>query len=283
MAMTAVDHLGTLTGHSKVDSKMQSLNDRKRRPLTPFERRLLDTEEEAPFYIYNVSPIHEWARPQGQLGTITIPKRDWKAVVSEPVVIKGAVVRWVNKGLMTEPFIEGGDDIVKDICGCGDTADGRHPNSNLLRFGVFYTVRPFDVANLPLHKRESIEEADNKVTKDQLLQQLLTPKHEQKSLIAEATAKLMNALQDRILEADNWHSNAATRNYIGSIHRDSLLAFNTISGKKETRPWAGVMTGETLEACEFCGTMVRPGLLKCPNCLEVLNQEAYDKAKAGRA
>lgn len=270
---------GTDARSVRVSAMMRDKNNMSRRPLTPYERKNLDEGENNPFYIYNVSPVHEWARPQGQLGVIFIPKRPWKALVSAPHIIKGAIVRWVPKGLTIEPFIEGGREIVEDICGCGQTADGRHPSSNLTRFGVFFTEKPFEADDLPAPKRAQLGKA-NKTDAATLMAEYLIPKHDQKKLLDDANGKLLIALQDRILEADNWANSQQTRLYIGEIHRDSLLALNTLTGRKETRPWAGVMTGETLQACDFCGNMNKPGLAKCPNCKEILNVEAYNKLKA---
>jgi hypothetical protein len=272
---------GTEAMATPVQNVMRDRNSAKRRPLTPYEKRQLDDGALNPIYLYNVSPIHEWSRPQGQLGVIIIQKREWKAVVSLPRTIPGAIVRWVQKGLMVDPFIEGGMDIAIDVCGSGPGMDGTHPNANLTRYGVFISEKAFEQDHLPIQRRAQLSKLTNKTAIDQMLSEWLVPKPEQKRILAEANEKLLMSLQERILEADNWHQGGPEqRKFIGPWHRENLRAFNEITGRKESRPWSTITMGETLVACEVCGTMVKPGLLKCPNCLEILDVAGYKKRQA---
>jgi hypothetical protein len=245
----------------------------------PYEAQQLADGELNMVYIYNVSPIHKWEKPQGQLGTIVIPPRDWDKPVSIPFPIKGAIVRWHNNGLgRQQPFIEGGMDIAMDVCGISDGVES-HPSAQLTNFGVFISKRPFDPEYLPELRRKQLAHA-SKTEAERLLLEYLVPKHEQKKMIAEATAKLLGDLQSRIREADDWYmGDPQQRRYIGPWHRECLRAFNHITGKKETRPWASIMIEETLEACGFCGTMIKPNLIVCPNCKNVLNPAAYEQMK----
>lgn len=278
--LTSVSFGTEAAGNDRVQSAMQDKNRAKRRPLTPFERQTIESGEINPIYIYNVSPIHEWARPQGQLGTVVIPKRGWKDTISSPRVIKGAIVRWVSKGLSIEPFIEGGQEVAEDVCGCSPRYDGTHPNSNLTRYGVFMTHKPFDVEFLPDAKRKALSAAPTAAKAKELKEEWIAPAHEQKQLISEATTKLIEELQFTILTADNWHqSGPQQRQFIGEWHRLNLRAFNEITGRKESRPWSTILMGENMMACGFCGNMGKPGLAKCPNCKEILNVEAYNKLK----
>ncbi len=270
--------------NDRVQSVMNSFNKRNRRRLTPFEAKILLDGEENPFYIYNVSPIHEWKRGQAQLGTIVIQKRKWEEVVSIPTVIKGATCTFVKNGLTAEePFIEGGLEKAEDIVGCSPRADGTHPSSNLTNYGVFISTKPFDQSNLPEQKLQRIRLATGDA-KEQLLGEWVVPKHQQKSMIGEATAKLIGDLKQRILEADNWHMGGpGQRAYIGDWHRECLKALNFITGKKEARPWASIMTDDALESCQFCGHTQKPGLPLCANCKNVINQAAYDKLTKKKA
>jgi hypothetical protein len=200
-------------------------------------------------------------------------------VVSIPFPIKGATVRWFKSGLgLDQPFIEGGLQVAQDVCGISPGVES-HPSSRLTNYGVFITMRPFEVEHLPEQKRMKLAQAD-RTAASQLLLEYLIPKHEQKELVTEATGKLLGDLQSRILEADNWHMGGAEqRRYIGQWHRDCLKAFNQITGKKETRPWASIMIEETLEACIFCGNMNKPNLALCPGCKQVINKRLYDQLR----
>ena len=270
---------GSQSRNDVVQKVMSAHNKKGRRPLTPYEAQQLADGELNMIYIYNVSPIHKWEKPQGQLGTIVIPVRAWDKPVSIPFPIKGAIVRWVKTGLgLDQPFIEGGMEIARDVCGVAQGVES-HPSSRLTNYGVFITTRPFDAEYLSEAKRKKLASA-SKVEAERLLLEYVIPKHEQKELIGEATQKLLGDLQSRILEADNWHMGGSDqRRYIGAWHRECLKAFNHITGKKESRPWASIMIEETLESCGFCGTMIKPNLIVCPNCKNVLNPSAYEAMK----
>ena len=280
----AAPHSAAAMANDRVQEVMAAHNKRGRRPLTPFEAKQLAEGEFNPIYIYNVSPIHRWQRPQGQLGTIVIPCRKWTDPVSFPVPIKGAIVRWYKSGLGSEqPFIEGGQEIVEDICGFGPSYGARHQNSDLSAYGVFISPKPFDTPFLPEAKQALLRAASEK-EREHLLKEFLVPKSEQKELIHEATQKLISVLQGRILEADNWHMGGSnTRPFIGDWSRLCLKAFNHITGKKESKPWAEVMVDEALESCVYCGNSNKPNLPVCPNCKNVLDQDAFDAIKAEQA
>jgi hypothetical protein len=274
---------GTGAVNDRVQEVMAAHNKRGRRPLTPFEAQQLADGELNPIYIYNVSPIHRWQRPQGQLGTIVIPCRKWEEPISFPVSIKGAIVRWYKSGLGSEqPFIEGGRDIVEDVCGFGPSYGGRHENANLSNYGVFISPKPFTETFLPQAKQEMLRSATGR-ERERLLGEFLVPLAEQQQLIRDATQKLLSILQARILEADNWYmGGAASRKFLEHCdwNRECLKAFNHITGKKESKPWAGVMVDEALEACVFCGNMNKPNLIVCPNCKNTLDPVAFAKAES---
>jgi hypothetical protein len=268
--------------NDRVQAVMAAHNKRGRRPLTPFEAKQLAEGEINPIYIYNVSPIHRWPRPQGQLGTIVIPSRKWTEPVSFPVAIKGAIVRWYKSGLGSEqPFIEGGQEIVEDICGFGPSYGARHQNSDLSAYGVFISDKPFDEVFLSEPKQVLLRSAHAK-EREQLLKEFLVPKPEQQKLIHTAQQKLLSVLQQRILEADNWYmGGSASRKFLEHCdwNRECLKAFNHITGKKESKPWAEVMIDEALESCVFCGNMNKPNLIVCPNCKNTLDPVAFARAQ----
>jgi hypothetical protein len=111
--------------------------------LTKAQQRQVN--ESKPVYIYNVSTIHRWDRFQGQLGTLTIPKREPGEVVSKPLVIPGAVARFYDKGFgKMEAFIDEGMDVAEDICGCSTQYPAESSSNNLTKYGVFLLVRPFE-------------------------------------------------------------------------------------------------------------------------------------------
>lgn len=237
---------------SAVAAELQKMNRNRAQPLTKFQQQQI--AEAKPVFIYNVSPIHEWRKPQGQLGTVVIPKREKGERVSKPYSLRGAVPRWYDKGLgRKEVFIESGIEIAEDICGCSQEFPVDTPNNNLTNFGVFITLQPFDEL----------------------------PKKEQDKLLDDANAKLMICLRKLVLEADLLHP--ATPKWVGQIHRDALNALNELEGTKEQRPWAPISHAERGEDCKFCGSKVKIGIVVCPTCRNVLDEEKYAKMQGKKA
>lgn len=244
-------------GTKEVNQELGKLNKGRRYELTKYQQRQID--EAKPFYIYNVSTIHEWPKFQGQLGTLVIPKCKSGEEVSTPLRIPGAVARWYDKGLgRKEVFIEDGREIAEDICGCSKEYPAESSNNNLTNFGVFIT--------------------------DRLFEEL--PKKEQEKILGEAQEKFILKLRELMLEADNYHSAEATKRFVGKIHVAALEAFNEITGSEERRPWAmvkgskqtAVKTVPTAD-CPFCGHPNKAGVPKCANCKDVINKEAYEALK----
>jgi hypothetical protein len=158
-----------------------------------------------------------------------------------------------------------------------------HPTSNLLNYGVFITNKPFDAEYLPDIKQQKLERAKGAAI-EQFTQEWLIPKHEQRKLIQEAQGKLIGVLQQRILEADNWYmAGGQQRAFINDWHRLCLKAFNQITNRKETKPWAGIPTEDVMISCVFCGHAQRPGLPICGSCHYIIDQELFDKLKPKKA
>ena len=236
-----------------IQGQMQRLNKTRFTGLTKLQRDL--TEKAGKVYIYNVSPIHEWSKPQGQLGTVIIGKCEKGKRVSRPYVLSGIINRWYDKGLgRKELFQESGFEVAEDICGCSKEFPSDHTNNNLSNFGVFITTKPFE----ELSKREQDE------------------------IWEEAHGKMLKKLQDMVLEADLFHQ-SNKGNWIGQIHRDALQAFNDITGAKQERPWAPIRYAQKADDCKFCGSSVKPGVVVCPTCRNVLDEEKYSKMGGKKA
>lgn len=238
-----------------VSSEMRRLNKSRFTPMNKFQRQI--SEQAKPIYIYNVSPIHEWAKPQGQLGTVMIQKREKGQLVSKPYIVPGVVNRWYDKGLgRKELFQESGIDVAQDICGCSTEYPVENSNNNLMNFGVFITDRPFE--ELPKKKQEELLDAANE--------------------------RLRAKLAAIVLEADQyWAGPTQQKGWIAKIHREALTALNEMDGTKEDRPWAPIRHAEKKDDCKFCGSAIKPGVVVCPNCRNVLDEERYAKMQCKRA
>jgi hypothetical protein len=236
----------------RINEAMRKNNRTRMTPLTKLQREL--TEKAGKVYIYNVSPIHEWQKPQGQLGTVIIPKCEKGKRISRPYMLNGIVNRWYDKGLgRKENFQESGLDIAHDICGCSPEFPADNADNNLVNYGVFITEKPFE--ELPKKEQEEVYEA--------------------------AHAKMLTKLQDLILRGDLLHQ--TNPKWVGQIHRDALQAWNDIMGSKEERPWAPIRHTQTLDDCKFCGTKIKPGIVVCPNCRQVLDDEKFAKLGGKKA
>jgi hypothetical protein len=280
--LTAVGGASMTALNPRVAEVMAAHNRSGRRPLNPYEAKQLADGEDHPFYIYNVSPIHTWERRAGKQGTRVIPVRKWDEKVSIPVVVKGCTVSWSKQGPGQEqPLLEGGKEVVEDICGSGPLYDSRSSNSDLTRQGLFICEKPFTPEYLPTSRLIRLNKASGTAIQ-QLRQEFLMPISDQNELIQDATGKLLVHLQDRILEADNYYMGGAEqRKFVQSTgwFRECLKAFNHITGQKVTKPWASIQIDDALVACLFCGNQNKPGLALCPNCHQVINQVLYDQLK----
>ena len=236
-----------------IRGQMQRLNKTRFTGLTKLQKEL--TEKAGKVYIYNVSPIHEWAKPQGQLGTVIISKCPKGQRVSKPYILNGIINRWYDKGLgRKELFQESGIEIAEDVCGCSKEFPSENANNNLTNFGVFITTEPFE--DLPKKKQDELWEA--------------------------AHEKMLKKLQDLVLEGDLFHQGGNAK-WIGQIHRDALQSFNDITGSKETRPWAPIRYAQKAEDCRFCGSTVKPGVVVCPTCRNVLDEKKYEQMGGKKA
>jgi hypothetical protein len=253
----------TVPGSAPVRDKLSQLNKRRMDGLTKFERRAIEEGEENPIYIYNVSTIDEWARFQGQLGTLTIPKCEPGKQVSKPLIIPGCIPRRYDAGFgRYKWFLDTGMDVAQDICGCSKEYPAETANNNLTNFGVFITTKLW----------EELSEKQQK--------QLLYGTPDEPG----AVSKYEEKLRQRVLEADNFHIQNHS-NWVVKIHHQALAALNDIleqrGMEREKRPWATVDYGTKKKTvdCPYCGSPNKPDVPKCANCHEIIDQALYKKLK----
>lgn len=229
--------------------------------LSPFEEREIARGAENPYYIYNVSPIHEWPRFQGQLGTVLIQKAPWKfdgllvGRVSNPVIIPGTVCRTYDAGdRKLKPFIEGGLEVVEDICGSSEKYPPQDSNSNLIKFGVFYTTDYFG-------------KLKNK---------------EQEDLFDKAFTAFELVCRKLVQQADQFQAgDPKQRAFIMPIHIAALKVLVELDGEDMNRAWAPT-TSKKFKSCQFCGARNTPESVKCISCQEVTDKTGYERLKAAK-
>lgn len=235
------------------EKALAKMNPKKSFPLTDRQKR--EIQNSGFIYIYNVSPIHEWPVSHQQLGTLTIRRRDWDAIVSEPLTLPGVVARQFDKGFgRYEWMLDDGMEVAEDICKCSK----KYPlpddsNADLTKYGVFILDKPFE----KLSDRE------------------------RGRVIEEATEKFLEKCRQLILLADQYHSQQNGK-YIAEIHRQALKALNHLTDGKDERPWAPITISEKRQDCPFCGHKNKTGIAKCANCHEIIDQQLYDKLKKGK-
>lgn len=232
--------------------------------LSPFEERELARGAENPFYIYNVSPIHDWPRFQGQLGTLLIQKAPWKfdgplvGRVSSPVIIPGTVCRTYDAGdRKLKPFIEGGLEVVEDILNCSAKYPASDKNSNLTLWGCFFTTDYF--GNLKAKQQEGL--FDN------------------------GFAACETKARDLIQRADTvWAGDPKGREWIKQtpLCLDALRFISELDGEEVKREWAPTSSRKKYKNCKFCQSRNAPEAVVCANCKEVIDQAGYDKLKAAK-
>ena len=225
-------------------------------------------------YIYNVSPIFRWTRPVKGFGTFTIPKapsigdpiidkktgearkateEDIKGLykLSAPIVINHSYVNSYDKGDTRRiPYVEYGEEIAESIVGNSKMypADLTMPTNNLENWGVFITYgTPFDEL----------------------------PKEEQATLYTQAMAAHQARCFEKVVKADELYPRAPQA--VLEVHRKCALFIG------EERPWvtnrAPRIKADMVE-CPFCTSDIKATALKCPNCREIVNPDAYEKRVA---
>lgn len=230
--------------------------------LSPFEERELARGAANPYYIYNVSMIHEWPRYQGQFGTVMIQKAPWNFEgplierVSAPYIVPGAVCRTYDAGdRKQKPFIEGGLEVVEDIIQCSEKYPPQDANSNLTNYGVFFTSESF--GKLKAKEQESHFDA--------------------------AFAKFEVKCRKLVQVADQLQAgDPKQRAFIMPIHLDALKVISELDGEELKRDWAPTSSGKKYKTCQFCGTRNTPASVMCVNCKEITDKAGYEKLKGGK-
>ena len=208
-------------------------------------------------YVYNVSEVFDHKRPVQGRGQAYIPRRKAGEAVSEALVIPAFLVRDFDRGNRTrEQFVEEGEDIAMDILGCNPNYPILDVN-NLTLKGCFYTIG------------KQIEELTEK---------------KRSELIDTANLKHEDHFRRKVLEADQYHS-SNHGHWITEMYRLCALHLQERFPREDwTRDWVAKRGRSTVDTddCAFCGYTNRSGVVKCQNCKEILNQEAYDKLVASR-
>jgi hypothetical protein len=227
------------------------------RPLRKADRRMLEEETGQQIFIYNVSPVWQWSRPLLRHGNVLIPKRGKPpAKVSLPLIIPGAVVGSYDAGnRFRQQFVEDGISVAEDILCCSKEMPGL-PQNDLTGYGCFYLVGV---------KFEDLGQG------------------EQDKILFEANTKHEEKCRQKVLEADQLADNEKTRPWITEVYRLCALFLAEERGDKDAanRRWVS-KRGRTspVEECKWCGTENKIGLVICPNCKNVLDEERYEKLRA---
>lgn len=229
-------------------------------PLSPYEQREIDRGIKEPFFIYNVSPIHEWPRNQGEY-KVVIAKAPWKfdgpyvGRISAPIIIPGSVCRMYDSGdRKLKPFIEGGLEVVEDIVGCSEKYPPQDPNANLKRFGVFFCTDYFGKLKAK----------------------------EQEELFEPAIASFESVCRKLVQQAVQYHAgDPKQRAFIMPIHLQAKKVLDEIDGEEVRYEWAPT-SSKKFKTCQFCGARNTPESVICVTCKEITDKAGYDKLKAGK-
>lgn len=229
-------------------------------PLSPYELREIERGIREPYYIYNVSMLHEWPRNQGQY-KVTIEKAPWKfdgplvGRISSPVIIPGSVCRMYDSGdRKLKPFIEGGLEVVEDIVGCSEKYPPQDPNANLKKFGVFFTTDYF--GNLKAKVQEELFE--------------------------NSWAPFEAVCRKLVQQAVQYHAgDPKQRAFIMPIHLQAKKVLDELDGEDVKYEWAPTST-KKFKLCQFCGARNAPESVKCMTCQEITDKAGYEKLKAGK-
>lgn len=244
----------------RVDNEIASNAVRGVRPLSKADRRVLNSGE-PPVFIYNVSPVFQWGANAGGRSYGVIPKRKAGAKISVALEIPGALVRDYDAGnRMRQTYTEIGIDIAEDILSCSKEMPGL-PQNDLTNYGCFYLIG------------ERFED----LTEDA-----------QENILREANAKHEEKCRLKVGEADQLADSEVTRRWISEPYRLCAIFLAEECGDKTMydRRWVttrGRSSQKVIQECKFCGFEMKRGLIKCPNCKEVLDQDAYDALKAEKA
>lgn len=229
-------------------------------------------------YIYNVSKIFQWHRPYSKLGTFIIPRapkvgsviidrktgktrectlEDTKSAykLSAPVIISHSYVASYDKGDNRRvPYVEYGEEIAESLVGNSKLypADLADATSNLESWGVFITYGvPFEEL----------------------------PKYEQDKLYTHAMAQHQKRCFEKVLSGDKLHDMSRAGKQVSPLEIHRLCALELGEERQWVTQRAPRVKTESAE-CPFCGSEIKPTVLKCPHCREIVKPDEYNKRVA---
>ena len=226
-------------------------------------------------FIYNVSPIFQWERGYKGLGTFLIQRRpevgqvlildgkehtvteaDIKGRfrVSQPLCIAHAYRQSYDKGDNRRiPYVEYGEEIAESLVGNSKIypPDLLHPTNNLENWGVFIAYgTPYDKL----------------------------PKAEQDALFLKASIAHETRCREKVATADRNINRFPSA--VLEVHRQCALFVG------EERQWVTTRGDISKKLgnieCPYCASSIKPSVVVCPNCKEVVNQEKYDAMKKAK-
>ena len=224
------------------------------RPLTKFERDALRVPVPC-VYVYNISPIFKWAKDYPGLGPMTLmPRKEDERVSAADRSACRLVrrLRWRKRNPPTH-----------------GRESARHRAGFPLLLAGFPRApgKQSHALRLLLHRRNS---------------PLEMPKEEQEKILDAAELEHRNRLHEKVGEADALQ-NTQFRVCITEVNRKAALYLHRTGDIQELPDWVQRRSKlNTTEECRFCGFENRRGIVKCRNCHEVLDQEAYDALKKNR-
>lgn len=223
--------------------------------------------ESRPLYVYNVSKHDRWVKNVPGMGKVTIQKCPEDREYSIPVVVKGMVRSYFDKGDRKKGYhYDEGIHVAKDLVGnvTDAGADPTHPTAimqaqnNLENFGVF-------IAEKRLHDDPGTKPGD-----------LVYTKAESEALKKQANKELQKKNRQHVAQADAfWRGDHRQRSYICQRHQEAALAL------KLKREWcaAAIDEGPSMVLCDGCGNEVRSTAAFCGTCKMVNNEEVCKRKK----
>ena len=237
----------TPQGSAELLSRKRQLDAARKIPELPETIRKLS--ESTRVYIFNVGP---WKQQQlmGSLGTYVIPACPAGKEYSAPVVIDGIVSELypINEGEYKRMMSDGFEVAIQIIGGSSEFPELSKqlvPSNSLEKYGVFVSrTNPPSQAAVQKAKARFRGECNN--------------------LINEANSAL--AQGPKLAEE--------------TIREQHFIAARELGKTPAECPWLdrSVEVRERKE-CGFCGVMVAETVVKCPNCHEILDREAYNRMK----
>jgi hypothetical protein len=230
-------------------------------------------------YIYNISPIFAWERRLNNFGIFRIPKApsvgsfildhktkqqrkatqediDGAYKLSEPLIINHSYVRTFAGEGKLQPYIDYGEDIAEDICGCSSLyPPDLNSNKDLTKKGVFIVYG------------KRFEECSEE---------------EQNELLAKAEMGHRDVCREKVVHGDQLHETAKTKGGRGGplevhrqcanyLHSRGFLDLSNI-------PWvinraAVYKTPDVQKDCVHCYSKINAKASTCPICRKSQGKE----------